>query len=189
MANRDKQMKFENGEVLFFEHFFKEYFPKFYAFATRFVEDSYVCEDIVQEVFVSVWESTAQKYDSQLMLQAYMYRAIRNRALNYLKHHKIKERYAQNYLEELGTEAYMLASVLEEEAHFLLYEAIGRLTPQCRQVIKLHLEGKSNKEIAEEMQITVSTVKTHKMVAYKELRDLLKDTDAMIFFFLIKNMF
>ena len=73
---------------------------------------------------------------------------------------------------------------MEEETHFVLYEAIRQLTPQCQQVIKLHLEGKSNKEIAEEMQISIVTVKSHKMVAYNKLREMLKDVATLILFLL-----
>ena len=53
--NKDKQIRFGTGEILSFEKFFKEIFSKFNAFTVRFVEDSYICEDLVQETFISVW--------------------------------------------------------------------------------------------------------------------------------------
>ena len=146
--NKDKQIRFGTGEILSFEKFFKENFSKFYAFTVRFVEDSYICEDLVQETFISVWESGSNQYDSPIMLHAFIYKTIRNKALNYLKHHKIREQYSQKYLKELESEEYMFSSVLDEEAHYVLYEAIRCLTPQCQTVIKLHLGGKKNKEIA-----------------------------------------
>lgn len=166
----------------FFEAFFKEYFSKFYAFATRFVEDHYACEDIVQETFIAVWEEQDNSYASLLMFQAYIYRTIRNKILNYLKHVRIRERYSRDYLKEVESEKYMLHSVLEEETYFVLHAAIRRLSPQCQRVIRLHLEGLSNKEIAAEMQISVVTVKSHKMFAYRELRDMLKDVTSLVLF-------
>ena len=153
--NKDKQIRFGTGEILSFEKFFKENFSKFYAFTVRFVEDSYICEDLVQETFISVWESGSNQYDSPIMLHAFIYKTIRNKALNYLKHHKIREQYSQKYLKELESEEYMFSSVLDEEAHYVLYEAIRCLTPQCQTVIKLHLGGKKNKEIAEEMGLVL----------------------------------
>ena len=48
-------IRFLNGEVLVFKHFFKEYFSKFFAFTSRFIDDAYVREDIVQETFIIVW--------------------------------------------------------------------------------------------------------------------------------------
>lgn len=184
MLKHSKQIKCNNGEVFVFEEFFKEYFSKFYYFAMRFIEDRHACEDIVQDTFISIWEQREGTYDSVLMFQAYVYKTIRNKALNYLKHSRIKEQYSQAYLKELESEEFIMESVLEEETHFTLYEAIRQLTPQCRQVIKLHLEGKSNKEIAEEMQISIITVKSHKMVAFSRLRKMLKDVATMVLFFL-----
>lgn len=184
VAKEDGKIEFENGESISFEAFFKEYFSKFHAFANRFVKDSHACEDIVQETFISVWEAKDNRYESELKLQAFIYQTIRNKALNYVKHNQIRVHYSQQYLKELGSEAYMTTSVLEEETHYVLYEAIKRLTPQCQQVIRLHLQEMSNQEIAEEMHISVATVKTHKMAAYKELRDLLKHTMRIVLLFL-----
>lgn len=180
MVYSDKHIKFGDGGILSFEEYFRENFSKFYAFATRFIEDNYACEDMVQETFIAVWESENRYYDSPLMLHAFIYKTIRNKALNYLKHHRIRERYSQKYLQELESQEYMYSSVLNEESHYLLYKAIASLTPQCQQVIKLHLAGKSNKEIAEEMQISIITVKSHKMVAYKELRRMLQHSMSLI---------
>ncbi|MCI5707796.1 MAG: RNA polymerase sigma-70 factor [Odoribacter sp.] len=184
MPKHSKQITCNNGEVFVFEDFFKEYFSKFYDFAMRFIEDRHACEDIVQDTFISIWEGNVGSYDSILMFQAYIYKTIRNKALNYLKHSRIREQYSQTYLKELESETFIMESVLEEETHFVLYEAIRQLTPQCQQVIKLHLEGKSNKEIAEEMQISIVTVKSHKMVAYNKLREMLKDVATLILFLL-----
>ena len=83
-------------------------------------------------------------------------------------------------MKELESEEYMFSSVLDEEAHYVLYEAIRCLTPQCQTVIKLHLGGKKNKEIAEEMGISVITVKSHKMMAYRELRKILAHSVSFI---------
>ena len=52
---RGEYIRFLNGEVLVFKHFFKEHFPKFFAFTSRFIDDSYVREDIVQETFFEVY--------------------------------------------------------------------------------------------------------------------------------------
>lgn len=186
VAEKGKYIKCKNGEILSFDYFFEEYFSKFYAFTMRFVEDSYVCEDIVQDTFILIWQSKENQYDSLVVLQAYIYRMLRNKALNYLKHKRVKEAYSNECLREVESEEYMVSSVVEEEMYFVLYEAIHKLTPQCQEVIKWHLEGKSNKEIAEIMQISIVTVKSHKMLAYKELRRIIKDSASIILLFLTK---
>lgn len=188
MAKGDKIIKFKDGREVFFENFFKENFSKFYAFTKRFIRDEYTCEDIVQETFVAVWEFQGEVFDSLVMLNAFIYRSIRNKCLNYLKHHRIRERYSYHYLQEVEEEEYMLSSVLHEEVNALLYEAIRRLSPQCNVVVRLHLEGKKNEEIAREMGISVITVKSHKLVAYRELRRMLKDSFALLLFFIKNNI-
>lgn len=183
----NESIYFKNGEILLFEKFFRENFSKFYAFADRFTDDLYVSEDIVQEAFISVWESKKNDYDSVLMLQAFMYKTIRNKCLNYFKHAKIRERYSNEYVNERESEEYLLHSVLNEEAQYILHTAVNKLTPQCQTVIKLHLEGKKNKEIAEIMKISEVTVKSHKTLSYRELRRILQGALTFLLIFFTKN--
>lgn len=183
----NRAIEFGDGEKVFFEVFFKENFSKFYAFARRFLSDECDCEDVVQEAFVAVWECRERTFRSLLMLNAFIYRIIRNKCLNYAKHYRVREQFSREYLKEVEEEEYMLSSVFQEEMNALLYDAIHRLTPQCRNVILLHLQGKKNEEIAGEMGISEVTVKSHKLVAYKELRRMLKDSVALLLLILSKN--
>ena len=162
-------IRFLNGEVLIFKHFFKEHFSKFFAFTSRFINDPYVREDIVQETFIVVWSRHLKMFDSEASLQAFIYRTLRNKCLDYIRHEKIKERYSSEFSKELETSDYLMQAIIDEESSFLIHKAIHSLTPQVQAVIKLHLEGKKNKEIAEEMGISETTVKFHKSVAYREL--------------------
>ena len=173
-------IRFLNGEVLVFKHFFKEHFPKFFAFTSRFIDDSYVREDIVQETFIIVWSRHLKVFDSEMALQAFIYRTLRNKCLDYIRHEKIKERYSSEYSKERETSDYLMQAIIDEESRFLIHKAIKSLTPQVQAVIKLHLEGKKNKEIAEEMGISETTVKFHKSIAYKELNKSLGHLFLMI---------
>lgn len=173
-------IRFLNGEVLIFKHFFKEHFPKFFAFTSRFIDDSYVREDIVQETFIIVWSRHLKMFDSKISLQAFIYRTLRNKCLDYIRHEKIKERYSNEFSRELETSDYLMQAIIDEESRFLIHKAIQSLTPQVQTVIKLHLEGKKNKEIAEEMRISETTVKFHKSVAYRELNKSLGHLFLMI---------
>ena len=64
--------------------------------------------------------------------------------------------------------------VLEEEVYALLIKAIQNLPEQCQKVYLLVLEGKSNQEIAHQLQLNIETVKSHKQVGKKLLYDQLK---------------
>lgn len=171
---------FADGKEILFKDFFKGNFAKFCVFASKFISDQYVCEDIVQESFLKIWESGSKHYDSDLSLMAFMYKTIRNKCLNHIKHDKIKDKYNSDVLLEMETEEYLLTNVVNEETNYLLYKAIKTLSPQCGQVIKLHLKGLKNKEIAEDLNLSVATVKSHKMVAYKQLRGELSEVLAIV---------
>lgn len=193
MVKRSKGIRFKDGQEVSFEDFFKDNFAKFYVFTKRFLTDDLACEDIVQETFIAVWEGQGLRYESLTMLNAFIYRTIRNKCLNYVKHHRVREHYWQVYVKELEKEEYVGSAVLQEEVYTLLYKAIKRLTPQCSAAIRLHLQGKTNEEIAATMRISVVTVKSHKLLAYKELRRILKNYSSLFFLFWImkikKNQF
>lgn len=143
------------------------------AFTSRFLIDTQQGEDAVQDAFVQIWEATNLTFESEAALTAYMYRIIRNRILNDLKHLKIQEKYNERLRREMESENFIVKSVWDEESRHLLYKAIDTLTPQCKGVIRYHLAGKKNQEIAELMGINITTVKSHKMAAYKQLRESL----------------
>ncbi len=171
MKNR-KHFKFEEGNIILFEDFFNSNFSKFRTFASRFIPSS-LSEDIVQDVFALLWELSPDKFNSEPMLQAFVYKSIYNRCLNKLKSVKTRERFSTAYLQANGN--YLQEAVFEEEKNHSIYAAINRLSSQQKQVILKHLQGKSNAEIAREMKISETTVKTHKLSAYKNLRTYLKD--------------
>lgn len=73
------------GHESAFQALFDEYAESLLDFALGYVGDVQACEDIVQEVFVSIWR-TRTKLNPELSLRAYLYRSVRNQALKYLRH-------------------------------------------------------------------------------------------------------
>lgn len=72
-------------------------------------------------------------------------------------------------------------AVVEEEVHRVVMEEIDGLPQEQRRVILLHLEGKNNIEIAEVMEVSVNTVKTHKARARQQLKTKLQDLFVITF--------
>jgi len=178
--NNKSYIVFSNGEKLLFKIFFKNNFSKLAHFATKYVKDIYIAEDLVQDSFLKIWESDEKVFDSKEQLLAFAYTIVRNKCLNSIEHTKTKEKYSADVLKQFKSEEYLEASVLSEETNFIIYEAIKNLTPQCSEVIKLHLKGLKNKEIAEIMKISISTVKSHKMQAYKFLRKEIRKISLLL---------
>jgi len=180
-----KHIHFTNGESVIFDEYFRDNFQKFVAFTARFLIDTQQGEDVVQDSFVQIWEAATITFESEAALTAYMYRIIRNRILNDLKHLKIEEKYNERMLREMESESFLVKSVWDEETRHLLYKAIETLTPQGKEVIRYHLEGKKNQEIAKLMNISIVTVKSHKMFAYKQLRETLSKIIFCLFLSLL----
>ena len=146
------------------ERAFHEMFMKFRSylvmFAMRRVGQQEVAEDIVQEVFISVWEGK-KTYNSYHGFKAYLYDLVQNRCFNYLKHKQVEDRYL-SYAKQVGEEAEESYNLLQEEVYRELYIAIRALPEKCRAVFELHLEGKKNEEIAKVLAIQVKAVKAYR---------------------------
>lgn len=138
-------------------------------FAMRRVGQLEVAEDIVQEVFITVWESK-KVYNSYQGFKAYLYDLVQNRCLNYLKHKTVEEKYV-SYVKVTEEEVEREYDLMQEEIYRELYLAVRELPEKCRGVFELHLEGKKNDEIAEILGISVLTVKSHKQNAIHFLKE------------------
>ena len=162
-----------------FRSYFDQYFHALVGFANKFVHDLNASEDLVQEVFVILWEKQ-DEYENETTLKVYLYRAVRNKCLNYIKKQQVKDRYLKESLAHLDTEEFFLDHVLSEEVSRLLYKFIGELSDKRQQIVRYSLLGLKNQEIADIMGSTVNTVKSQKMYAYRELREKLGEHAYLI---------
>lgn len=154
-----------------FNVFFKDFFESVYGFALKYIDDHDVARDIAQETFIKVYERRAN-FDSKAKAKSFAYTTARNLSLDHLKHQKVQQHYAE-YMEGAGEELFFLHEITYQETIRIVRAAIQQLSPQSRNIILLNLTGKNNVEIAEEMSISVNTVKTQKKRAYKLLREIL----------------
>lgn len=165
---------------------FRELFEKFYnymvLYAERRVQQREVAEDIVQEVFVAIWESP-KEYNSFHGFRAFLYDSIQNRCLDYLKHKAVEERYIAYTLANRNDEGENEFDLMREEIYRELYLAVRELPGRCREIFELHLEGKKNEEIAELLSLSVLTVKTHKKNAVRFLKERLGEMFLLLVLF------
>ena len=123
------------------------------------------------------------KYYVTLCLFANLYTAVRNKALNELEHSKVVYEYAQNVIEK-KKDSFFHDAIVEEETYRIVSEAINKLPDQMKAIMQLSLEGKKNAEIADRLNISTETVHTLKKIAYKKLRENLKDYYYFLLFFI-----
>lgn len=162
---------------------FDTYYEALVQYANRFLSPKDECEDLVQDVFVGLWEKK-NTFPDEISLKVYLYKTVRNKCYNVIKHNKIKNKYAENVIQTLEDDNLFLKQVLEEEIVRQLYHAIEVLPQRKKEIIKLSLKGLKNTEIAEELQIKLQTVKTLKSQSYKILREQFQELSTIIYFLL-----
>lgn len=152
-----------------FKKFFHEFFPSVYALMQKYTEDEELARDITQEAFMKLYESR-EEFETVDNAKAFLYTIARRLYFNHYKHLRVVENlYPELSGEEANDENYLQEVTLRETIR-ILYAAIDRLPPQSKKIILLNLQGKNNNEVAEELNISVNTVKSLKKSAYMTLR-------------------
>lgn len=171
-----------NDDEKAFERLFGLFYPSLSVYAKRFIEEKEVCEDLVQDVFVALWEGR-KKLQITTSMRSYLILSVRNHCLNYLRREGLNRKYQEFITKE------SLLSVEEEdisllpELHELFEKAMAKLPETYRLVFEMHqMEGKDYAEIAETLQLSVSTVKRYKSQVVDKLKEEFKDYLPLLFF-------
>ena len=165
-----------------FRFIFDKYYITLCMFANQYVEDDALAADIVQECFVKLWQ-LRDDFMYVHQIKSFLYTSVRNKSLNELEHTKVMNEYAQKVM-EMGKDSFFQDKVIAEESYRILVDAIDKLPPQMKNIMRLALEGKTNPEIAEALNISGETVPSQKKIAYRKLRGYLKDYYYLLFYFL-----
>ncbi len=160
------------GSETAFEQLFNTYFHELCRFAyIRFLHDEAESEEIVENVFIKIWEIRENLTDI-VSIKAYLFKSVANACINYLEHQKVKKRYfnkIQHELIEIEFDNYNDLEELEEINSKLLIE-IDNLPVQTRKIFTLkYIEGLKYKEIAQQLNISEKTVET---LIYRGLKNL-----------------
>lgn len=164
------------GDAQAFETLFHAYYNALCIFAESYVHSAHLAEELVEDVFCWVWEHHAE-WQVRDGVKAYLYSAVRNRALHQLARHRVAHRaHEQIDWEEqaLGMSAPMLGAQAQIEvgefAH-AVERAVAVLPVRCRQAFDLHRRHEMTyAEIAAVMEVSVKTVENHLARAVKALR-------------------
>lgn len=161
--------KLENGDPEGLKHLFELYYKRLCLFAMNYIDSYTVCEDIVQECFIKLWDTRSSRVFTG-SIYSYLFASVRNNSLQYLKvnNKHIYEEF-ENHT-DMVYEADLSEEELEEKKR-KIYEEIEKLPPRCKAVFELVvLENKKYKDAAEELGISTNTVKTQLSKAIKILK-------------------
>lgn len=166
-----------------FNDIYTSYYKKSFFFAKSYVHDDLAAEDIASESLIRLWEKLkAEEID---YIEPLLLTILKNKALDYLKHEEVKrtafESMTDWHYQELSIRISALEAcdpneIFSEELKRILHETLNLLPEQTRRIFLLsRFENKSNKEIAEQLEISVKGVEYHISKALKMLRVTLKD--------------
>ena len=171
-----------------FHKFYVDHYRLFLLAAFKYLRDQGQAMEIVNDVFITIWED-AQNIDIQTSLRSYVHRAVINRSINALVKKK-RDRERRQELLQMPQEVTESRDMEENELKFRLYKEIDQLPDQCRKVFKLsRFEGKKKQEIADELGLSVKTVKNHLNRALKALHKVLGDWKALTLGLALLNFF
>lgn len=174
--------KFKKGDEKAYAYFFNLYYNQIVGFCTEFIHDRDKAKSIAQEAFLKLWinKEKVQKING---IKAFLYTSAKSDCLNLFRHKKVVNRYLDSSLrkreESLNMEvlnAMRFDTVMFSELEELIKVSIDELPDKCRQVfIMRRMDYKKNKEIAEELHISVKAVEANMTRALKYLKKRLSD--------------
>jgi RNA polymerase sigma-70 factor (ECF subfamily) len=170
------------GDQFAFEKLFKANYNRITGFCAKFIDDREATRSIALEAFVNLWLNR-EKIEKPGGIQSFLYTFARSGCLNYLRRRKVEMKYQDRRLheQEKQLDIEVLSSFDFNKLEFtelekLIFDSVDELPEKCRLVFtKSRYDGKSNREIAGELEITEKSVEAHITRALKFLRTKLAD--------------
>ncbi|WP_297907371.1 RNA polymerase sigma-70 factor [uncultured Parabacteroides sp.] len=159
-----------------FEEIYVMYSPRMLRFAKEYVLSDEEAENIVQDVFMVLWEKR-EFLDIRMSISSYLFSLVRNKCLDFLKRKIVVDTYKQELTMKMQALEQMEQMYMsDEEIEQILTTAINKLPERCRLIfVKSRIEGKKYREIAEELNLSVNTVENQMGLALKKLRVELRE--------------
>ncbi|WP_310560522.1 RNA polymerase sigma-70 factor [Flavobacterium sp.] len=162
--------KLKEGDPLAYNQLFDKYYMPLCVYSLKYCDSFPLAEDIVQDLFVKIWdEKLYMKFDNPV--SPYLFKSVRNNTLQVLKKEsKYQFDDIEKMVNNLMEEEPLDFATLEEEKK-KLFDQVEALPEKSKEVFKaIVLENMKYKEVAEHLDISVNTVKTHYARALKQLR-------------------
>ncbi len=173
---------FRKGDQEAFAAIFRLHYRPLCYFAAQLVTELSEAEDIVKDSFVKLWGKYAD-FDNAQTIKSFLYITTRNACLNSLRHEQVKNTVHKElaYLENGRGDELMLNQLIRLELMQEIYNEIEKMPEKRREVFKMaFIEGMKNAEIAQQLNLSIFTVKEHKAKALAYLRLRFSDKYIML---------
>ncbi|MBO9631919.1 MAG: RNA polymerase sigma-70 factor [Chitinophagaceae bacterium] len=175
------------GDEQAYKSLYDQYRNRIYSLAFQLIKSKPVAEDVLQEVFVSIWLNRHLLPDLE-NFHAWLRTITRNNLYNRLRKLATEEAFIRSVIDEKKPEGEedTMATVAGNELKQLLHQAIAQLTPQQRKVYLMGKEeGLRYDQIAAELKLSRDTVKYHMTEALRSIRQYLQQHEHRLIFFIL----
>ncbi len=156
-----------------FKTLYSEFYRPLFFYAQKYVKDEIASDDIIQEVFVRLWNQ--YRNETINSIRSFLYQAVKNECLNYIKKEALKHNYKQQTLKSVSEDDLIYSLYLYEEELFRQINSLIESMPgQRKKIFKMVVKGFDNSTIAELLDVSINTVKTHRLKARQFLKEQLK---------------
>ena len=177
-----EEIKYRDSEL--FARLFEQYKEPFARFAYSFVRDMVVAESLFVDALVDYWQRR-DHLPENTNIPSYILTAVRNKALNYMRHQRVKQSAEEKILSKAQSdlefrisslESFTIEQLFVDEIGDIVRKSIAQMPEQTRRIFEMsRFENKRNAEIAEQLGISIKTVEFHITKMLKVLRENLKD--------------
>lgn len=172
-----------SGKADAFASVFHRYHRLLYALAYRYLKSGPEAEDAVQYTFMRLWEQR-ETFNFSEGLRSLLFTILKNYILNELRHRRIVlEKHEELSRQSEEDDEDLMKALEDADFRKHLRDAINQLPPQKKKICLLKIEqGLSNQEIADKLQISIPTVKSHYTQAIKQLRGMIDKLILILLF-------
>ncbi|SFF27195.1 RNA polymerase sigma factor [Flavobacterium xueshanense] len=168
LSDTELQKKLQRQDQLAFEVLFDRYWKRLYSFAFKIYKEEAICEDIVQEIFITLWEKSINT--NIVNLEGYLLRAVKYKVANYIRDLKFDSGHVE-ILQNIPHPSKTDKHLVYQEFEAGIFMEIKKLPPRSQEVLILsRLEHYTNIEIAQKLGLSVRTVEKHISDALKLLK-------------------
>jgi len=180
--NIDLIIRLKKGDASAYAYLIDTYNHKLCVYANSLLNDISLSEDVVQNVFIKVWEKRSN-LNSNYSIKSYLYKSVYNLCINEYKRNQSVTALEKKYIEELESVIEEKNEEAFEKLILQVREAIQELPPKCKQVFLLSKkEGLTNIEISEYLNISKNTIERHINIAFSKIRkNVGSKTDIILF--------
>jgi len=182
--NSDLVLHLKKGDENAYAYLIDSFNHRLCVYANSLVNDVALSEDIVQNVFINIWEKR-RNLKPEFSVKSYLYKSVYNECINQYKKNQAVTALEKKYIEGLDAIVEDKDNDALEKLIALVKDAIQELPPKCKEVFLLSKkEGLTNIEISEYLNLSKNTIERHMNMAFSRIRESVGNKTDMILFLL-----